>query len=230
LPSLEEATQPAPDNYAPVERPLPPIGQASTQPNFIPGQNPSMRCPVPQTNFSNEASKQFYRGGTVPQFRTFSPSPLTGTTGTGGGTTTTNVVSGSTVTNTVSLSVKNASITTPVLNPNQTYTNSLLLARAFQIIQVTATAAARIRVYATAATQMLDLSRATAQAPAFGTTQGLILDLTLDTTPYMWLCSPIPTGANGDNPTASLGYVTITQIAPMSGTITATFQYLPLET
>ncbi len=230
MPSLEQAQKPAPENYEPVKRPTPPISQAETG-NLTPVQNPSMRCPVPQTNFSADANTQFYRGNTVPQYRTFSPSQLVGTGNTGGSTTTvTNVESsGSSTTNTVSLSIKNASLTTPVLNPNQTYTTSLALSRAIAILHVTATAAARIRVYATAAAQTLDLSRATTQAPAFGVTQGIILDLTLDTSPYMWLCSPVALGANGDSPTAALGYITITQIAPTSGTITATFQYLPLE-
>ena len=231
MPSLSDAQKPAPSNYVPMERPAPPIASASTQPNLTPGQNVNMRCPVPQTQFSSDARDQFYRGNTIPQFRTFSPPPLTGSTagGTSGGTTTNNVTNNSTTNTTVSLKPLNASLTTPVLNPGDTYTTSVAFARMFAIIRLTATSAARARVYATLQAQTLDLTRATTQAPAFGTTQGLILDVTMDTAPYNWLTTWLPVGANGDSPASPLSYVTVDQIASMSGPITVSFSYLPLE-
>jgi hypothetical protein len=234
MPSLAEAQQPRPDNYVPVERPSPPISSVSTQQNLTPGQNPHMRCPVPQTNFSSDARNQFYRGNTIPQFRTFSPPPLTSSTGTSAGGNTTSSSSSSTIvnnntTNSVTLKPLMASLTTPVLNPGQTYTTSLAFSRMFGIIRVTATAAARVRVYATVQAQTSDLIRPTTQAPAYGTTQGLILDITMDTAPYNWLTTWLPVGANGDSPATPLAYVTVDQIAAMSGPVTVSFSYLPLE-
>lgn len=229
MPSLAEAQQPRPENYVPVERPMPPIGQASTG-DLQPVQNPNMRCPVPQTQFSPDASRQFYRGSTVPQFRTFSPAPLTGTSNSmGGSTTTTNVTNNSTTTNKVSLATQNASVSTTVLNPGDSFTGVATLAKSFNLYSITATAAARVRVYATALAQTLDLSRGDNVALNFETTQGVIADVSLDTAPFQWLMSPVPVGANGDFPRTAAIYVTVTNIAASSNPITASLLYLPLE-
>ena len=231
MPTLAEARQPRPENYAPVERPSPPIALANHPGNLVPVQNPNMRCPVPQTNFSADANTQFYRGNTVPQYRTFSPATLTGATsgGSGGSVSTSNVTNNTTTTTTVTLKPLNASLTTPVLNQGQTYATSVAFSRMFAIIRLTATAAARVRVYATSQAQTLDLTRATTVAPSFGTTQGLILDVTMDTSPYNWLTTWLPVGANGDSPATPLAYVTVDQIAAVSAPITVSFSYLPLE-
>jgi len=170
MPSLNEAQQPAPENYVPVEphAPPPPIGQAATG-NLLPRQNPNMRCPVPQTNFSADAQTQFYRGTTIPQFRTFAPASLaTPASSGGGGSTTTNVVStSSSTTEIVQLQVTNASVTTPVLNPNQNYALSTPLSRVFLLLHLSTTSAARVRIYSTTSAQTLDLSRAATGAPDF---------------------------------------------------------------
>jgi len=231
MPSLNEATKPAPDNYVPVERPSPPIGPASAG-NLTPVQNPSMRCPVPQTNFSSDAQTQFYRGNTVPQYRTFTP-PQLSSQNSGSGTTTniTNVetTSGGTVTQIVQLSVMNASVTTPVLNPNENYVLSTPLARVFLLLHLSSSTATRIRFYARASAQTLDLSRASTVAPAFGTTQGLIADITVDTAPDSWLLTPVAIGANGDTPTTStLSYITLTNLSSSSIPITVSFTYVPI--
>jgi hypothetical protein len=230
MPSLNEATQPAPDNYVPVERPTPPIGPASAG-NLTPVQNPSMRCPVPQTNFSADAQTQFYRGNTVPQYRTFTP-PQLSNQNSGSGTTTsiTNVetTSGGTVTEIVQLQTMNVSFTTPVLNPNQSYVFSTSVAHVYLLLHLSTTNSARVRVYATASAQTLDLSRASTQAPAYGTTQGLIADITMDTVPDTWLFTPVAISANGDNPMSTISYVTITNLSSSSIPITVAFTYVPI--
>ena len=55
------------------------------------------------------------------------------------------------------------------------------------------------------------------------------IDVTMDTAPYNWLTTWLPVGANGDSPASPLSYVTVDQIASMSGPITVSFSYLPLE-
>lgn len=207
--------------------PMPP-GNPEWQPRY----NSNMRCPVPPTSFTPDSSQQFYRGHTLPQFRAFTPGTLTGTSASGGGGTTVNNVvqtGGSSTTTTVSLTVKTASVTTSVLSPGQNFTGVISMSRMFAIQQVTASGAARIRLYATASAQSVDVSRTSAQPPAYGTTQGLIAGVSLNTVPYMWLFTPPAIGTNGDTPTMPQAYITVTQLGGMSGTITVTITYLPLQ-
>ncbi len=214
------------------QRPTPPI-DAPLQP----GAPLNMRCPVPPSPFTPDSSRQFYRGNTVPQFRAFSPSPLSGNNNTGVSEETINALisesnsTNSTTTNTtvVGLTTKNASITTPVLNQNQSFTGAVILARVYCLLRLTTSGPARIRVYATTTAQTTDFSRLSSQAPAFGTTQGLIADVTLNTPPFNWLLSPMVMGQNGDEPSSPAGYTTITQLAATSGAITVGFLYVPIE-
>jgi hypothetical protein len=230
MPSLSDAQRPRPAGYEPVEqRPMPPVSSAATEQNLQPGQNPNMRCPVPMTNFTVDASRQFYRGNTIPQYRTYSPPQLTGVTGSGGGTTINNSVNtggGGTTIVTTALKTLSASTTTPVLNPRDIFTATMSLARVYRLISLSATSPARVRVYATAQAQTLDLIRKSGQALAYGTTQGVVADISLDTTPETWLFTPIPTGANGDNPTSSAAYVSITNISSSSLALSVSFTYV----
>jgi len=231
MPPLNQRQEPLDSNaYTRVSPPPPPA-----TPNWQPGFNANMRCPVPPTSFTPDTSQQFYRGNTLPQFRAFAPATLTGITGSAGsGSTITNVTetssgSSSTTTTTVTLTPKTASVTTAVISSGQNFTGILQTSRMFAIQSVTASGAARIRVYATAAAQTADLSRTSAQSPAYGTTQGIIADVTLGASPYMWLLTPVAVGTNGDSPTAPQSYITISQLGSMSGAITATITFLPLE-
>jgi hypothetical protein len=206
--------------------PMPPAN-----PEWQPRYNANMRCPVPPSPFNTDSSQQFYRGNTLPQFRAFAPSTLTGATGTGSGgsVTNTSVTEQNSTTNTVTLTPKTASSTTAVISSGQNFTAVVPMARMFALQTVTASGAARIRVYATASAQTTDLSRPSTQAPSYGTTQGLIAGVVLNTAPYIWLFTPPAIGTNGNTPITPLAYVTITNLAGMSGTITVTFTFLPLQ-
>jgi hypothetical protein len=231
MPALSNRQEPLdPEVYsrAPVRAPVPPA-----DPEWQPRFNANMRCPVPPTNFNTDSSQQFYRGNTLPQFRTFSPNTLTGTSGagvSGGGSGTTTIVQqGSSTTTTVTLTPKTASVTTAVISFGQNFQGILQTSRMFAIQSVTASGAARIRVYATAAAQTADLSRTSAQSPAYGTTQGLIAGVSLTTVPYIWLFTPPAVGTNGDSPTTPQSYITVGQLGSMSGSITVTVTFLPLQ-
>lgn len=232
MPPIEATQKPLPTNYVRVSpsSPMPPANQP-----WQPAYNVNQRCPVPPSNFTPDTAQQFYRGNTLPQFRAFAPSPLNSgagsTTGGGGGTTTVIESSSSSVTNnypTVQLSVKSASLTTPVLSQGQAYAGLTAVAASYILVGVSASSAARIRVYATATAQTLDISRTSAQAPAYGVTQGLIAGVSLNTSPFLWLFTPVPTGNNGDVPSTKNAYVTINNNAAMSLAITVSFQYIPL--
>jgi hypothetical protein len=230
MPTLEQATQPLPANYERAT-PTPPADQP-----WQPSYNPNMRCPVPPTAFTPDTSQQFYRGGTVPQHRVFTPPSLTPTSVTGGsGSSGTTINEGSTATNTIinnitTLKTQVASVTTTNLNPGDSFTGVLTMSRIFVLFQVSTSSSARVRLYATQSAQLGDISRASAQAPAYGTTQALIADVYLDTAPYLWLMTPVALGANGDSPTSPQAYVTVDNIGDSSETITASLTYLVLET
>ena len=229
MPSLFETQRPLPANYTRVSPPTLAIAPGASGPSLEPTYPINMRCPVPPTSFTPDTSKQFYRGATVPQFRTFAPPPLSGNTNSSGSTTTNNVTSSSSTTTKVTLSAQMASVPSPVLNPNDNYFATVTLSRTFSLINVSANAATRVRLYATKAAQTADALRTSATALNFETTQGVIADVTLDTAPYTWLMSPIPDGSNGDFPRTANIYVTLTNIAASSNKIIASLLYLPLE-
>jgi len=206
--------------------PTPPADQP-----WEPGYNPNMRCPVPPSTFTPDSAQQFYRGPTLPQFRAFAPPTLSAAVNSAGGGSITNntTVQESSTTTKVTLQATTASASTAVLNPGQNYTTSLSMSRVFALLSVTSTAATRIRMYATSSAQTTDLARSSSASPAYGTSQGLILDLTLGTSPYSWSFSPVVVGSNGSSPASPITYITIGQIASMSGAISVTFTYIPIE-
>jgi hypothetical protein len=228
MPPLADRTQPL-DTKAYTREPASSGPMPPANPQWTPPYNANMRCPVPPSSFTPDASQQFYRGNTLPQFRAFSPQNLAGTANNGSSVTNTSVTESNATTTTVTLQPKMASVTTTVLSPGQNFTGTLTMSRMFALQQVTATGAARIRVYATAAAQTADLSRTSAQAPAYGITQGLIAGVSLTTAPYIWLFTPPAIGTNGSNPTSPLAYVTVTQLGTGSGAVTVGFTYLPLQ-
>jgi hypothetical protein len=234
MPSLEKSTQALPEGYVPVNPPAP---MPPAERNLEPGPPTNMRCPVPPTSFTPDTSRQFYRGSTVPQFRVFSPQPLSGNNNTSAPSSTTVVFnspsssSSSTSTSTtkeVNLTAQSASIVTPVLNQGDNYFAIATLAPSYILLSASVSQAARVRVYATSAAQISDATRDSNTAPPFEVMQGLIADITIDSPPFTWLLTPIPTGSNGDLPPGSAAYVTITNVQAMSVAINVGLQYIPL--
>jgi hypothetical protein len=139
--------------------PMPP-GNMAWQPTY----NSQMRCLVPPSNFTPDSSQQFYRGSSLPQFRAFAPTPLSGAGGTSGGGSTTIIESSgssSSETNnyypTVQLSISSASVTTPVISMGGVFAGSVTLGHSYQVVSIASSAAARIRLYGTSTAQTLDL-------------------------------------------------------------------------
>jgi hypothetical protein len=188
-----------------------------------------MRCPVPPTPFTADSSRQFYRGHSLPQYRLLVPAPLSGNNNNSSGTTVTNATSSSSSTTIITqLSIKSASFSTPVLTPGSTYAGVVTMSSAFNIVGLSANLPARVRLYATAASQTSDQHRPSTQAPPFEVTQGLICDVVMDTAPFAWILTPCPNGSNGDFPRTARVYGTIDNVGAAAETVSATIQYVEL--
>src|SRR5216684_2182816 len=106
------------------------------------------------------------------------------------------------------------SITTDTLSPNFVEAGTVKLARGFIVKLVAVNAAARVRLYATQASQLADTgtitggvpsaNRPRTQPPLLGTQHGVILDLYLNTPDkFTWKLSPSASGFSLDAPPTS---------------------------
>lgn len=211
-----------------MSKPVSPGVQESLEPVF----NTFLRCPLPPVAVTPDSLRQYYRGSLIPQNRLMTPANLSA--GAGGGTITNNVSGGSSTTINNKPVVpnpvvaQNAAVTTTNLDMGEQFFGIVTMSKTFQLLQVAVSSAARLQLYATAAEQTVDASRPDTTTPPIGVTQGLIADFTLDDA-SSFLCTWIPTGANGDFPRTTNIYVTITNLATTSVVITATLLFVPNE-
>jgi len=216
-----------PELYERVDNPRPaPAVNTSLEPTY----NKFLRCPLPPVAFTPDSSRQFYKGGNIPQSRLLTPTTLSASP-TGAGAATAVTASTSTTTNTkvVTPVATNASLTTPVLDSGEAFFGVLTMSKTFDLLQLTTSSAARVRFYATASEQAQDVGRDADTALPAGTSQDIIADVTLDTDPMLWDFTWIPTGTNGDNPRTGLCYVTVENEDVSSVAITVSVLYLPTE-
>lgn len=204
-----------------------PPQRAELEADLQPGLNPMMKCPLPPVTVSPDSLRQYYRGGILPQIRVLSPSnpSINGALGGSSG----NVISSSSSTETIELTVQQTSIVTNILNPGDIFTGIVNLGKVFQLLQISSNVSARIELYNTLNNLQLDTIRALDVAPAFGTTEGIIVDLALDQAPFSFSLEDI-SGNNGDNPQVSLAYVAITNIGQATTPIVVTLSYVTLVT
>lgn len=212
-----------------------PLSTPSTpQPRASGGPNPYIRCPIPPLNANSDTLRQFDEGGSIPSRRVI---PLPVSVSGGGGTLIQNTTvvapsaggGGGTSGGTTSLTATSVTMNVPALAPNTTYTTKISMAKAFQLLQVTASQPLELRMYGSSLSQGADISRPTDTSPAFTSVTGLITNVVFDTSPYQWAWQN-RVAANADNPQTSDIYVTI--ISPASAGIspaTITIMYLPLE-
>ena len=102
------------------------------------------------------------------------------------------------------------------------------MAKAFVVLQVTVNVAARVRLYSTATAQTIDMFRPITQGPGYGTEQGIIGDVVLDTAPVVWQAVDM-VGANGDSPQATTVYITVDNISQASEAVTISIVYVPIQ-
>lgn len=195
-----------------------------------------MRCPIPPVwQASPDALRMFTNNGVIPQTRIFTPSTPTNTlsggvvnefvsgrsastgSGTGGGSTTP-------TTN----SAVQGPITTGALNPNATTTATLQASKSFQLLTLSANRACRIQLYGTNQARSSDAGRPLDVSPPAGSTQNIICDVVLDTSPFTWAFQS-RVGANADSPQGKVIYVRITNLSAQIAPINASVGYVPIE-
>jgi hypothetical protein len=204
------------------------------------------RCPVPPISISPDSLSSYEQKGAVPQARFMASLPLFQDTGSGAVNVTTTVVasggsrsssssgssgsSGSSSGTTASNSLPtNIGIVTPKINGNSPYTASVQMSPLFLLYKVAVSSPARVELYSTSSFQTLDVGRSASTPVTLGSENGIIGDFNLAlSTESPWLCSPAPTGYNGDSPISSTIYVTITNLNSSTASITVTLYYLPL--
>lgn len=228
MPSLKDSRRKLdPNIYERVNNPAPaPAVNTSLEPTY----NKFLRCPLPPVAFTPDSSRQFYKGGGIPQNRLLTPTTLSASP-TGAGAATAVTASTSTTTNTkiVTPVATNASLTTPVLDSGEAFFGVLTMSKTFDLLQLTTSSMARVRFYATASEQAQDVGRPDTQPLPAGSSQDIIADITLDTDPMLWDFTAIPTGSNNDNPRSGLSYVTVENVDLSSVAITVSVLYLPTE-
>jgi hypothetical protein len=132
------------------------------------------------------------------------------------------------------------SITTAPLAANAVEAGTVQLSRGFTVKLVAVSAAARVRIYATEASQIADTGTITGGVPSanrprtmpplLGTQHGVILDLFLNTPDkFKWKMSPAAAGFNLDNPTTSILYYAIDNLSGVTQSIIATLTYIQTE-
>jgi hypothetical protein len=106
---------------------------------------------------------------------------------------------------------------------------SLQMSPLFILYKVTVSSPARVELYSTSGAQTLDRGRPATTPVSSGTENEVIGDFNLAlSTESPWLCSPAPTGFNGDDPISSTIYLTVTNLNPSTSPITVSLSYLPL--
>jgi hypothetical protein len=123
-----------------------------------------------------------------------------------------------------------ASMTTPVLNQNQSYAGTITLAKSYVILTVAVTNAARVRVYSTQNAMSRDLGRLSTSPVILGLENEIVGEwLLLQQSEFVWSCSPAPVGYNADQPASTTAYVSVSNPNPSSNTIQVSLTYVSLE-
>ena len=235
MPSLDQAINADRSGLTPAEAPVassPPAPDMSGSQALL--RNPFSRCPLPPTNNSPDSLRQWGQGDEVPRWRTFMPQATDNNSG--GVSSSSGVVISSSTSgggssggggSSTPAKAQNASLKTISLGPSQTYLTVVTLAKAFQLLSVTANGPARVELYGTKTAQLVDQSRGVQTAPN-SSTAGLILDLVLLSPVLSWSCLDT-VGANQDGTQSTTIYATITNLSDSVQTYTVSFVYVPLE-
>ena len=199
------------------------------------------RCPVPPISISPDSLSSYDQKGLVPQARFMASLPLFQDSESSGTSTSTVVTvgggssgtsssgpssGGSTTTGTLPT---NTGITTPAISQGIPFLTSLQMAPLFILCKVVVSSPARVELYCTSSAQASDKGRLATTPVSSGTENEVIGDFNLAlNSESPWLCSPAPTGFNGDDPISSMIYLTVTNLNSSTTTITVSLFYLPL--
>jgi hypothetical protein len=192
--------------------------------------NPNIRCPLPPVGADPDSLRQF-EGNESPKFRVLPLIPQTGgtTTVTEGGTSTSGGSGGSSGTTPSAIVSKSVAVTVSSVPAGSAVNTTAAVSQSFQLLSIAASRGLCVRLYGTRAAQVADAVRPVDAPAAAEVTGNLIVDVVLDTAPFIWQTQNI-LGANQDAPQMSTIYVTV--INPTTagfGATSVTLSYVPLE-
>ena len=213
--------------YQPIV--VPPPSNAQLEQPLLPVRDSKIRFSAPNIPGSFPSSDTligYHLGGQIPQYRI--PVPPSQTSG-GASTATASIVSSSSSTTTNNPPIaQTTSATTSVLSPGGEFQGVIHMAKAFVVLTVTVSIAARVRFYGTNMAQIIDAGRPISQGPGFGTEQNIVGDIVLDTPPVVWQAVDM-VGANGDNPQSTAVYITVDNLSNMSTAVTVSVVFVPIQ-
>jgi hypothetical protein len=124
-----------------------------------------------------------------------------------------------------------ASVTTASLAAGATEALTVALAKGYKLVHVTASAAARVRLYGASSYRTADASRAIGTDPTAGSENGIICDVALGylSSPLSWDMSPEALGSNLDGTVTTTAYYAITNLGAGAAALTVSFVFVPLE-
>jgi hypothetical protein len=209
--------------------PAPPPSNVQIEQPLLPVRDSKLRFSAPNIPGSFPSSDTligYHLGGMIPQWR-IPTVPTQSSSGSSTSTAATVFSSSSTNTNNPP-TAQTASIQTSVISPAAQFTGVVTMAKAFIVLSISVNAAARVRLYSTAAAQTLDRSRPQTQGPGFGTEQGIIGDVVLTSAPTVWYAENM-TGTNGDSPQSTAAYLTVDNLTASSMAVNVSIVYVPLQ-
>jgi len=230
-----------------MEEPNPPAVQSNDQ-----AQQASsvMRCPIPATNADADSIRMAQKGHSSPQFRILPLPPQSGGSTvikTGGGISAASGSSSSGVSAAVTAAISAAiapaiaaaaaaAVVTPQtilvtvnVPANSAITTTATASHSFQLISISTNQPCDVRLYGSQAAQSGDTIRQVDAPVPAELTQGIIIDVDFDTTPYFWNTQNI-VGVNSDSPNTKNLYVSVfnSSSTPLSN-VTVYITYFPLE-
>jgi hypothetical protein len=190
-----------------------------------------MRTPLPATNADADLINQTEAGGQSLSFRMMPLPPpqgsVTVTTGGSGGTGSSSSGSGGSSTPAV-LNPTTVTLSIPFLDGSSLARLAVLMSQSFQLLSIASNNPVNVRLYGNISAQVLDVSRPPDAPVPAEVGQNIIIDVILDTNPFIWYSQNI-CGANQSSPQTPTIYVTAINPSsvPISGTnISITFVQL----
>lgn len=120
-----------------------------------------------------------------------------------------------------------SSYTTASLAPGAAEAGTVNLGKAYELLKVTTTGAARVRLYSTAAARDADAARPSTQDPTGQ--HGLVAEVITEAGALAVVMAPIPTGANLEAAPTAAAFVSITNLGASAAALTVEFAHLTLE-
>jgi hypothetical protein len=214
-----------PEGYTPLDSS--PAAESTTPVR----SSPRMRTPLPPTNADADLIRQNESGGQNPQFRMLPLPPLQGSViSTTSGGSTSSGTSGSSSSTPAVINPKTVTLSVPFLASNSLIRLSVPMSQSFQLLSIASNNPCNVRLYGSVSAQALDASRSPDAPVPAEVGQNIIIDVILDTSPFIWYSQNI-CGANQASPQTTTIYVTVLNPSSVSiaGT-NVTLVFVPLET